>query len=106
MEKLVAYGAERGRVIDRREAGTVLLSYVTEDPARAAAVRELAAAAFKLPVAAMHERCAIGSAEEIVERLRGYVAAGCTKYVLFPLSPPDELVAQIERYATAVIRAF
>ncbi len=106
MEKLVAYGAERGRVIDRREAGTVLLSYITEDPARAAAVRELAAAAFKLPVAAMHERCAIGSAEEIVERLRGYVVAGCTKYVLFPLSPPDEMVAQIEQYAKSVIRAF
>jgi probable F420-dependent oxidoreductase len=106
MEKLVAYGAERGRVIDRREAGTVLLSYITEDPTRAAAVRELAAAAFKLPVAAMNERCAIGSAEEIVERLRGYVAAGCTKYVLFPLSPPDEMVAQIEQYAKSVIRAF
>jgi len=106
MEKLVAYGAERDRVIDRREAGTVLLSYVTEDRARADAVRQLAAAAFKMPVDAMNERCAVGSAEEIVERVRGYVDAGCTKFVLFPLCPPDELVAQIEQYAAGVLPAF
>jgi probable F420-dependent oxidoreductase len=103
MEKLVRYGAERGRVIDRREAGTVLLSYVTEDPARAAAVRELAAAAFAMPVEAMNPRCAIGSAAECAERLRGFVAAGCTKFVLFPLCPPDELVRQIEQYAAKLI---
>ena len=106
MEKLVAYGAERDRVIDRREAGTVLLSYVTEDRARADAVRQLAAAAFKMPVDAMNERCAVGSAEEIVDRVRGYTAAGCTKFVLFPLCPPDELVAQIEQYAAGVLPAF
>ena len=105
MTKLVAYGAERGRVIDRREAGTVLLSYVTEDPARAAAVRELAAGAFDITVEAMNARCAVGSAEECVERLRGFAAAGCTKFVLFPLCPPEELVSQIERYATSVIPA-
>lgn len=106
MEKLVAYGAERGRAIDRREAGTVLLSYVTDDPARADAVRQLAAGAFGMPVEAMNARCAVGSAEECIERLRGFVAAGCTKFVLFPLCPPDELVSQIERYASAVIPKF
>ena len=105
MEKLVAYGAERGRVIDRREAGAVLLSYVTEDPARAAAVRELAAAAFAMPVEAMDARCAVGSAEQCVERLRQFAAAGCSKFVLFPLCPPDELVAQIETYAARIIPA-
>lgn len=106
MAKLVAYGAERGRAIDPREAGTVLLSYVTDDAARAAPVRELAAGAFGMPVAAMAERCAVGSAAECVDRLRGFVAAGCTKFVLFPLCPPDELVSQIERYAGQVIPAF
>ncbi|MBX3026393.1 LLM class flavin-dependent oxidoreductase [bacterium] len=105
MDTLVAYGAEHGRVIDRREAGTVLLSYVTEDAARAAAVRELAAGAFGLPVEAMRARCAVGSAAECVERLRGFIAAGCTKFVLFPLCPPDELVPQIERYAARVLPA-
>jgi probable F420-dependent oxidoreductase len=103
MAKLVAYGADRGRTIDPGEAGTVLLSYVTDDAARAAAVRELAAAAFGMPVEAMNARGAIGSATECVERLHGFIAAGCTKFVLFPLCPPDELVSQIERYAAQMI---
>jgi hypothetical protein len=38
--------------------------------------------------------------------VRGYTAAGCTKFVLFPLCPPDELVAQIEQYAAGVLPAF
>jgi alkanesulfonate monooxygenase SsuD/methylene tetrahydromethanopterin reductase-like flavin-dependent oxidoreductase (luciferase family) len=58
-----------------------------------------------MPVEAMNARCAVGSAAECVERLRGFAAAGCTKFVLFPLCPPEELVSQIERYASAIIPA-
>lgn len=105
MAKLIAYGVERGRTIDPGEAGTVLLSYVSDDRSRVDAVRQLAAAAFNLPVEAVDARAAIGPAAEVAERLRGYVAAGCTKFVLFPLCPPDELVEQIERYAAGVIPA-
>lgn len=103
MAKLVAYGAEHGRTIDPGEAGTVLLSYVSDDRGRADAVRQLAAAAFGQPLEALDARAAIGPAAEVAERLQRFVAAGCTKFVLFPLCPPDELVEQIERYANAVI---
>ncbi|MFN8643486.1 MAG: LLM class flavin-dependent oxidoreductase [Candidatus Binatia bacterium] len=102
MAKLIAFGAERGRTIDPREAGAVLLSYVTETPARAAAVRALAAGAFAMPVEAMEARCAIGSAEQCVAQLRQFAAAGCSKFVLFPLCPPDELVDQVEAYARII----
>jgi probable F420-dependent oxidoreductase len=103
MTKLIAYGAERGRTLDPKEAGTVLLSYVSDDRTRTDAVRQLAAAAFNLPAEAVDARAAIGPAAEVAERLRTFVAAGCTKFVLFPLCPPEELVGQIERYAGAVI---
>ena len=104
MTKLIAYGAERGRAIDPKEAGTVLLSYVSDDRARTDAVRQLAAAAFNLPADAVDARAAIGPAAEVAERLRTFVAAGCTKFVLFPLCPPEELVGQIEAYARGVIQ--
>lgn len=105
MDKLIAYGAERGRAIDPGEAGTVLLSYVSDDRSRTDAVRQLAAAAFGQPPEALDARAAIGSAAAVAARLRTFVAAGCTKFVLFPLCPPEELVEQIERYAAAVIPA-
>jgi probable F420-dependent oxidoreductase len=106
MEALARYGAERGRTIDPREAGVVLLTYVTDDRARADTLLQLAAANFKLDPASMAERCAIGTVEACTERLQSFVNAGCTKYVLFPLAPPEELVDQIERYGRRLIPAF
>jgi len=63
MRQLVAYGAERGRTIDPREAGTVLLTHVSEDRAHADALLQLAAATFKQSPESMAARCAIGSLE-------------------------------------------
>jgi probable F420-dependent oxidoreductase len=106
MARLTAYGAERGRAIDPREAGVVLAAHVTEDRTRAEAVRRLVAAGFRMPEESMAERCAIGGLEECTERIRAFVEAGCTKYVLFPVVPPDELVAQIELYGRRLIPRF
>ena len=106
MEKLTAYGAQFGRAIDPREAGVVLLTYANPDRSRAQQVAELVAQAFRTPAEAMATRCAIGTPEECVEKIRTYVAAGCTKYVLFPIVPPDELVAQIETYGREIIPRF
>lgn len=103
MARLTAYGAERGRTIDPGEAGTVLLAYVTDDRPRAAAVLQAAAAAFGQSPEALAPRCAVGPAAECVARLHGFLAAGCTKFVLFPLCPPEDLVPQIERYARDII---
>jgi probable F420-dependent oxidoreductase len=103
IERLTAYGAERGRTIDPREAGTVLLSYVTDDRARANQLLQLAAAGVKLPPESMAARSAIGTVEQCAERLQAFVDAGCTKFVLFPLAPPEELAGQIETYAKRLI---
>ncbi|MGH7787047.1 MAG: LLM class flavin-dependent oxidoreductase [Candidatus Binatia bacterium] len=103
MERLTAYGAERGRTIDPREAGTVLLSYVTDDRERADQLLQLAAAGVKLPPETMAARAAIGTVEQCAERLQAFVDAGCTKFVLFPLAAPEELAGQIETYAKRLI---
>ncbi len=106
MQKLAAYGAERGRTIDPREAGVVLLTCVTDDRARADTLLQLAAATFKLSPDALAERCAIGTIDMCTARIQAFVDAGCTKYVLFPLAPPDELVGQIEVYGRRLIPSF
>jgi len=106
MEKLAGYASERGRTIDPREAGVVLLTCVTEDRERADTLLQLSAAAFKLPAAEMAERCAVGTLEACTERIRAYADAGCTKFVLFPLAPPEDLVSQIEIYGRRLIPCF
>ncbi len=106
MQHLVTYGAQRGRSIDPHEAGVVILTYVDHDRRRAQAVAELVAASFQLPADAMAARCAIGTTEECVEKIQTYVEAGCSKYVLFPIAPPDELVAQIELYGKEIVPRF
>lgn len=106
MQRLAALGTERGRVIDPREAGVLLLTSVTDDRARAGAVLDLVGAGFKLPADSVRERCLVGPLEECAERIAAFIAAGCTKFVLFPLSTPDTLVEQIELYGTRLIPRF
>lgn len=103
MEKLQGYAAERGRTIDRGEAGVVLLTCVTDDRSRADNLLQVAAATFKLSPEAMAERCAIGTLEMCTERIQRFIDAGCTKYVLFPLAAPDDLIDQIELYGRRLI---
>ncbi len=105
MAMLATYGAERGRTIDPREAGVVLLTAVTDDRSRADALLQLAAATFKVPAEAMAERCAIGDVDTCAARIQAFVEAGCTKFVLFPLAGPDDLVPQIELYGQRLIPA-
>jgi probable F420-dependent oxidoreductase len=103
MQRLVGYGTHHGRTIDRREAGVVLLTYATADRQRAESLLQLVAANFELPPESMAVRCAIGTPAQCVERIHNFVEAGCTKYVLFPLAPPDELLSQIEQYGREII---
>jgi probable F420-dependent oxidoreductase len=106
MVTLAAYAGAHGRTIDPREAGVVLLTAVTADRTRADALLQLAAATFKTAPEAMAERCAIGDLETCTARIQAYVDAGCTKFVLFPLAQPDELVPQIEVYGRQLIPRF
>jgi probable F420-dependent oxidoreductase len=104
--RLTALGAEMGRKIDADEAGVVLLAHVGDDRAQAAEMLERTAQALGIPAEALATRAAFGSAEEVAERVREYARAGCTKYVLWPIGSPDDLVPQIEAYGRQILPRF
>lgn len=106
MRQLQELATEYGRPIDGDEAGTVLLAYVSDDRGRAAAMLEGTAQALGIPAAALGERSAFGSAEQVAARVQDYVDAGCTKFVLWPVGSPDEMVAQIETYGRQIVPTF
>lgn len=106
MEKLMAYGEQYGRAINPREAGVLILTHVSDDRARAQKVAQQFFHGFPLPPESLPARCAIGTAEECIEKIQSYVDVGCTKFVLWPVAPPDELIPQIERYGQEIIPHF
>jgi probable F420-dependent oxidoreductase len=106
MEQLVGYGGKYGRMIEPGEAGVLLLTYASHDRARCDAVSQKLFEAFPVPSEAMAARCAVGTPEECAEKVEAYVNAGCSKYVLWPIGPPDELVSQIELYGREIVPRF
>jgi alkanesulfonate monooxygenase SsuD/methylene tetrahydromethanopterin reductase-like flavin-dependent oxidoreductase (luciferase family) len=106
MAQLKTLGRDYGRDIDEDEAGVVLLAYVADDRGRAAEMLAGTAAALGIPGEVLAERAAFGSAEEVVERLRRYIDAGCTKYVLWPVGSPSDLLSQIDRYGHEIVPRF
>ncbi|MBY0280016.1 LLM class flavin-dependent oxidoreductase [Candidatus Binatia bacterium] len=106
MAKLTAYGADLGRTIEPGEAGVLLLTHVSRD---AEAAREAARKLLKrgpIPQESLDERSAIGTVDDVVARLRTFVDAGCTKFILFPLAPAGELIPQIELVGTEILPRF
>jgi probable F420-dependent oxidoreductase len=106
LTKVVAYAAEAGRGFDGDEAGVLALTHVDRDGGRARERAEQFFARSPLPREALAERCIFGTPEEAVERLGSYVAAGCTKFILFPIAGAGELIPQIELYGNAILPYF
>ncbi len=106
MQQLVAYGAKYGRTIEPGEAGVLLLTYASHERARAKAIAQKLFEAFPAPSDVLAARSAIGTPEDVVEKVQAYVDAGCSKYVLWPISPPEELVGQIDLYGREILPRF
>jgi probable F420-dependent oxidoreductase len=106
MQQLTTYGTKYGRTIEPGEAGVLLLTYASRERARAQAVSQKLFEAFPVPSEALAARCAVGTPEEVIEKVQAFVDAGCSKYVLWPISPPDELVSQIELYGREILPRF
>ncbi len=106
MAKLAAFGEEQGRKINPREAGVLLLTHVTED--RDEGWKTVAPFLRSLPMAPdeLAKRCLVGSANECVAKIAAFVEAGCTKFVLRPSCPPDQVLGQIEQYAGRILPRF
>jgi len=106
MQKLTAYATQYGRTIDPREAGVLILTHASQNRSRAQEVAQKFFEGFPLPAESLPARCAIGTPEECVEKIQSYVKAGCSKFVLWPVAPPDELVSQIEIYGREIVPRF
>jgi alkanesulfonate monooxygenase SsuD/methylene tetrahydromethanopterin reductase-like flavin-dependent oxidoreductase (luciferase family) len=104
--KLIEYGKQYNREINTREAGVLIFTHISENRSRAQEITQKFFSGFPGSVEAMAARCAIGSAQECVDKVQSYVEAGCSKFVLWPIVPPEELVPQIERYGKEVIPQF
>jgi probable F420-dependent oxidoreductase len=106
MAKLAAFGEEQGRKINPREAGVLLLTHVSEN--RQAAWQTVAPflQGLKMPEAEVAARCLVGPAEECVGKLHQFIEAGCTKFVLRPSCPPDQVMGQIETYGKTILPHF
>jgi alkanesulfonate monooxygenase SsuD/methylene tetrahydromethanopterin reductase-like flavin-dependent oxidoreductase (luciferase family) len=104
--KLIEYGKQYNREINTREAGVLIFTHINENRSRAQEITQKFFSGFPAPVEAMAARCAIGSAQECIDKVQSYVEAGCSKFVLWPIVPPEELVSQIERYGKEVIPQF
>ena len=61
-----------------------------------------------LPMApeALAERCLVGPAQECIEKLAKFVEAGCSKFVLRPSCPTDQVLSQVDAYARDILPHF
>jgi probable F420-dependent oxidoreductase len=106
MEKLASYGAQYGRTVNPREAGVLILTHASHNRTRAQEIAQKFFHGFPLPSESLPARCAIGTPEECVEKIQSYVDVGCSKFVLWPVAPPDELVTQVEIYGREIVPHF
>jgi alkanesulfonate monooxygenase SsuD/methylene tetrahydromethanopterin reductase-like flavin-dependent oxidoreductase (luciferase family) len=60
----------------------------------------------KMPEAEVAARCLVGPAEECVAKIQQFVDAGCTKFVLRPSCPTEQVMGQIEAYAKSILPCF
>jgi probable F420-dependent oxidoreductase len=106
MTKLIEYGTQYDRSINPREAGVLILTHVSHNRTRAQEITQKFFQGFPIPPESLPARCAIGTPEECIEKIRSYVNVGCSKFVLWPVAPPDELVSQIETYGREIVPHF
>lgn len=106
MAKLVAYGETYGRPVNPREAGVLLLTYVTQDREKGWRTVAPYLQGLPLPPEEVAARCVVGTPQECVEKLGRFIDAGCVKFVLRPACPPAEICAQLERYGKEILPHF
>lgn len=106
MTKLLGFGEEIGRQVSPREAGVLLLTQITDDPE--AGWRSIAPffRSLPMPLEDLKLRCLVGPAEECCRKIADFVEAGCSKFVLRPSCPPDQVLDQIRLYGSSVLPRF
>ncbi len=102
IEAIRKYAGEAHRSVPDDHYG-VIVSFCFDENHEKALER---ASGFILPTRtdARPEECgAFGNSEDIIERIKRYIDAGATKFVMRATCPPEETLAQTERLAREVI---
>ncbi|GIX49694.1 MAG: LLM class F420-dependent oxidoreductase [Candidatus Tectimicrobiota bacterium] len=107
MEKIAAYAAACGRADEEIEAGSIVFCHVDRDGERARRhVTAVFAGNRRRPPELVLPRSAVGTPEACREALQRYVEHGLTKFVLWPVCPPAQLITQLAYYAQEIIPYF
>ena len=103
IEGIRTHAAEAGREVPEDHYG-VLVPYLIAS-SREEAERLAGPSIRRRQDLAPQEYSALGTAEHVRERLREYIAAGATKFVMRPYGPKESLPKQVEILAKEVIPA-
>ena len=103
MRKLKEFTKETGRKIEDDEAGALIPTHITKDTSSARSLIEKFLARSPVPQTDFENRYAIGTAEEVAEKVQSFIEKGCTKFILFPLGGVSDLVEQAEAIGRCVI---
>jgi probable F420-dependent oxidoreductase len=103
IEAICAYAHEVGRDIPDDHYG-VLVPYCIAS--RAEEAEKIAGPSIRRrQELAVRDYCGLGTAEQVSEKLREYIDAGATKFVMRPYGPQESLRRQVEMLAKEVIPA-
>ncbi|MEE9284364.1 MAG: TIGR03619 family F420-dependent LLM class oxidoreductase [Dehalococcoidia bacterium] len=100
-----ATAAEHGRTVPEDHYGTII-SYClagSREEAMALAAPSMLRVRSDLPP---ERYCGLGTVEDLVALIEDYIRHGATKFVLRPMGPPDQILAQTERAARELIPLF
>lgn len=103
IEAIRAHAHEVGREIPEDHYG-VLIPYCFA-PTGEEAERIAGPSIRRRPEIALRDYCGLGPPHEVREKLRAYISAGASKFVMRPCGPKESLRAQVEALAKEIIPA-
>jgi probable F420-dependent oxidoreductase len=102
--RIQTFAADAGREIEDDHYGTIIPYWITDDET---AMERVIAGMLRLrPDGNPRAYAAVGPAEQCRDLIRRFIDAGASKFVLRPVCPPDQTLAQLERLADEVVPAF
>lgn len=107
-EKIAAYAQEQGRDLASFSWAHLFFICAAErrEEARRTAVRYLTAT-YNQPWEPRVDRyCAVGTPQDCIAFMEGFVAAGARNFVLRPTCPPGDIARQMEIYAQEIVPHF
>jgi probable F420-dependent oxidoreductase len=98
--------AKHNRVIEGDHIGVLLGYYLTDGDEQQAIAKAEPYVTRRRSDAQFIEFSAIGSTQKVVDVIQQYIEAGASKFVVRPLCPGDESMAQLERMGEEILPLF